>query len=134
MGAAVTTILSRKCGRPLSLGEIDEEVQKFTRALRKAGTPINTAVVLPAAKEIVVSKDRTLQSQHGVQVKLTKGWTASLMQRMKSVKRWGSTQMKTALTEEKFKEVKAKFLARVRKVAHQHHVMLNSSSTGTRLV
>ena len=58
-GAAVTTIPSRKRGRPLTLCEIDEEVQKFIRALRKAGTPINTSVVLAAAEEIVVSKHRT---------------------------------------------------------------------------
>ena len=43
----------------ISSGEIDDEVQKFIRALRKAGTPINTTVVLAAAEGIVVSKDRT---------------------------------------------------------------------------
>ena len=56
-GTAISTIPSRKRGRPLTLGDIDEEVQKFIRALRKAGTPINTAVVLAAAEGIVVSID-----------------------------------------------------------------------------
>ena len=46
--------------------------------------------------------------------------------------------MKTALTEEKFKEVKAKFLARVRKVAHQHQVIpqliINWDQTGLHVV
>ena len=46
--------------------------------------------------------------------------------------------MKTAHTEEKFKEVKAKFLARVRKVAHQHQVIprliINWDQTGLNVV
>ena len=138
-GAAVTTIPSWKCGRPLTFGEIDDEVQtKFIRALRKAGTPINTAVVLAAAEGIVISKDRTLLAEHGGHIKLTKSWAASLMQRMKLVKRRGYTQMKTALTEEKFKEAKAKFLARVRTVAHQHKVVpqlvINWDQTGINVV
>ena len=83
------------------LGDIDAEVQEFIQALRKAGTPINTAVVLAAAEGIVISKDRSLLAEHGGHIKLTKSWVASLMQRMKLVKRCGSTQVKTALTEEK---------------------------------
>ena len=57
LGAPVTAITSRKHGRPLTLGETDEEVQKFLRTLRKAGTPINTAVILAAAEGIIISRD-----------------------------------------------------------------------------
>ena len=42
-GPPATTITHRKCGRLLILGKIDEEVLQFHRALRKAGTPKNTA-------------------------------------------------------------------------------------------
>ena len=137
-GVPVTTIASRKRGRPLTLGEIDEEVQKFIRALRKAGTAINTAVILAAAEVIVTSRDRTLLAEHGGHIRLTKSWAASLMERMKLVKRRGSTQMKTALTETVFKEVKAKFHSRVQEVTGKHQVLpqiiINWDQTGINVV
>ena len=105
----VTAVPCKKRGRPLTLGDIDQDVQKFIRGTRKAGTPINTTYVLAAARGIVVSKDRTLLVEHRGHIKLTKSWAASLMQKMKLVKQRGSTQMKTALTEALFLEVKGKF-------------------------
>ena len=48
---------------------------------------MNTGVVLAAAEGILVSRDRTLLAGHGGHIKLTKSWAASLMQRMKLVKR-----------------------------------------------
>ena len=41
-GTEVTSIASQKRGRPLALGDVDEDVQKFLKALRKSGTPVNT--------------------------------------------------------------------------------------------
>ena len=50
----------------------------------------------------------------------------------------GSTQMKTALSEEKFKELKMKFLVRVQEVAHQHKVIpqltINWDQTGLNII
>ena len=74
------------------MGDIDQDVQKFIRGTRKAGTPINTKYVLAAARGIVVSKDRTLLVEHRGHIKLTKSWAASLMQKMKLVKQRGSTK------------------------------------------
>ena len=59
-GDIVTAIPSRKRGRPLTLGELDGAVQDYIRALRKAGTPVSTEVILAAAEGIVVARDRTL--------------------------------------------------------------------------
>lgn len=41
----VKTIPSKKRGKPLALGQLDEDVQKYVRALRKAGTAVNAAIV-----------------------------------------------------------------------------------------
>ena len=59
-GDIVTAIPSRKRGRPLMPGELDCAVQDYIRALRKAGTPVSTEVILAAAEGIVVARDRTL--------------------------------------------------------------------------
>ena len=71
-GSAVTAIPLRKRGRLLTLGNIDEDVQKFIRGMRKAGTPINSTNILAAARSIIVSKDHTLLVEYGGHVKLSK--------------------------------------------------------------
>ena len=52
----VLAIPSLKRGRPLTLGEIDSEVQHYLRALRAAETPVNSAIVIASAKGIVMTK------------------------------------------------------------------------------
>ena len=70
-GRRVDKIVSRKCGRPLALGkELDDDAQKFVKALRKAGTPINTAVILAAVERIITAKDRTLLVCNSGHIKL----------------------------------------------------------------
>ena len=82
----VSRIPTAKRGKPLELRELNAEVQKFVQALRKAGTPDNTAVILAAAEGIVTIRDRTLLVKNGGSIKLTKTWAASLMERMRLVK------------------------------------------------
>ena len=45
----VKSVPSKKRGRPLTLGEIDKEVQAYIKSLRKAGTAVSFQVVLAAA-------------------------------------------------------------------------------------
>lgn len=79
----VKSIPSKKHGRPLSLVDLDTDVQWFIKAFRVAGTPINTAVIIAATEGIVKAKYRTLLIENGDYVKLTKTWAASLMECMK---------------------------------------------------
>ena len=134
----VTAIPCKKRGRPLTLDDFDQDVQNFIRGMRKAGSPINTTCILAAAQGIVVSKDCTLLVEHRGHIKLTKSWAASLMQRMKLVKRQGSTQMKTALTEALFLEVKGEFLSTLRSVVLKNKVVpqmiVNWDQTGINVV
>ena len=76
----MTTLPSKKRGKALALGQLDEEVHKYVRALIKAGTVVNTAVIPAAAEGIVTSTDRTLLAQNGGGVNLTISLAASLMQ------------------------------------------------------
>ena len=59
-GEGVTELVSKKRGRPLTLGELDAKVQQHDKALQKAGTPVNARIVVAAAKGIVKATDRTL--------------------------------------------------------------------------
>lgn len=43
-----TSILAKRRDHPLPLGQIDEDVQKFVKALRLTGIPENTAVFIAA--------------------------------------------------------------------------------------
>ena len=88
--ASPTTVVSciptAKRGKPLALGELDAEVQKFVRVLRKAGTPVCSVVILAAAEGIVTARNRTLLVQNGGSIKLTKTRAAPLMERIRLVK------------------------------------------------
>ena len=57
---SVCSIPSKKRGRPLTLGDIDGEVQSYIKALRAAGTPISAPLIIAAAEGIVGARDRTL--------------------------------------------------------------------------
>ena len=52
-----TQLTKKRRGSPLTLGNLDEKVQQYTRALRKAGSPVNTRVVISAAEGIVTATD-----------------------------------------------------------------------------
>ena len=78
-GENVTSIPSKKTGRPLTLGKIDGDVQSYIKSLRAAGTPIPAPVVIAAAKGIVQARDRTLLADHGGSILLNQSWAVSLM-------------------------------------------------------
>ena len=48
-------IPSLRHGRPLSLGELDKEVQSYIKALRAAGTPATVPVILAATEGIIMT-------------------------------------------------------------------------------
>lgn len=99
---------SMKRGRPLTLG--DFTVQKYVRALREAGTPINASIVIAAATGIVISKDRSLLSENGGHIGLGAGWAKSLLTRMGFVRRKCTTSCaEKRLSPEEFQFKKTSF-------------------------
>ena len=78
-------VLPRKMsGRPLLLGEeLDMQVQEYIKVLRKAGSPVNTQIVIATTQSIILSKDANLLSN----IELSKGWAKHLLKRIGFVKR-----------------------------------------------
>ena len=106
----ITSLPAKRRGRPLLLGEeLDQKVQQYLRAIRKSGGAVSTAIVLGAARGIILKTNRTLLAEYGGHVVLTKDWAKTLMQRMGFVKRRGTTSKSKSLVEQ-FDELKVQFL------------------------
>ena len=52
-------------GRSLLLGELDEKLLVYVRALRDAGGSMGSSIVIAAAEGIVTAHDRTLLVHYG---------------------------------------------------------------------
>ena len=106
----VSAILSLKRGRPLTLGEVNSEVQQYLRALNAAGTPVNSAIVIASANGIVMKQkiDCFLPNMGG-HIVLTTSWAKSLLIRMGMVYRKASTTW-CKLSPQEFESQRAAFL------------------------
>ena len=118
----VTVIPTKLMGRPLTLGDIDETVQKYIKALRVAGTAISAPLVLAAAQGIVEAKDRTLLVEHGGSIQLTRSWANSLMKRMGFVRRAATTQTKQQVTGEAYQHMKVQYLDQIAGMVKAHQI------------
>ena len=47
------------------LGDLDQQVQKYLKSLRTAGTAISAPLVIAATQGMIEAKDRTLLVEHG---------------------------------------------------------------------
>lgn len=102
-------IATCKRGLPVALvKELDDDTQRFIKALRKTGTPINSADILAAVEGVITAKDRTLSACNGGHNTLSKSWVKSLMARMNLAKRRESTKLQ--LSGEEYKQHQRSFL------------------------
>lgn len=131
------SIPNKKRRRPLTLEDIDREVQAHIKALRKAGTPVSIQVVLAAAEGIVMAKDRTLLRSNGGTIELKHSWGVSLLSRMGYVKSRGSTSAKSKLSDQAIKHLKHSYLAQIKGVVEVHKIpqelIINWDQTGIQL-
>ena len=107
----VSSLPSKKRGRPLLLGEIlDKQVQCYICATRDAGGTITTTVVLAAGEAIVRNSNKKFAYDNGgpIAIKLTKHWARSWLSRMNFVKRKGTTSAKMEASQ--FDNLKEQFL------------------------
>ena len=109
------------------LGEkLDGELKKYVHALRDAGTPIGSSVVMAAGEGIIRAHDRTLLLEHGGHMQPTKighyrrGW---------GLKRKATTKATPSMSTEEFEKVKATFLKQV-----ADSLIINLDQTGIKLV
>ena len=75
----VSSLPVKNRGRPLLLGELDSRVCEYIVRLRQAGGVVNTAIVMAAMRDIVLSHARTLLEENGVHLKLTKTLALSML-------------------------------------------------------
>ncbi|CAH1248589.1 POGZ [Branchiostoma lanceolatum] len=126
----------KKVGRPLKLGDIDPVVQEFVRSTRKAGGPINRPVVMTGAKGIVLRRDRSLLTEYGGHIEITKTWANSLLVRMNFVRR-NATKAARKLPAD-FETTREAFLARFKKAVGDLDIpddmVINWDQTGVNIV
>ena len=121
LDVSVTSLSSKKRGRPLMLGEkLDKEVQYYLKAVREGGGVITTAITMASATAIVRRADRNLLSENGGPIYITVNWAKSLLYRMGFVKRRGSTAMK--MTVSNFSCVKEQFLLDIQTVVEMEDI------------
>ena len=97
-------IATRKQGRPVFLGRIDEMVQRFLLAVRKKGRVVNAVVTRSVAKALV---KRSGKRELEVIDLDSRWWIQSLFRRMHFVRRTATTS-KVEIPEAKKKKKKKK--------------------------
>ena len=69
----ITELVPTKHGRPLLIGaELDAKVERYINVLRDNGVVINTQIVVAAGKGLVTGTDKTLLSENGGSINITK--------------------------------------------------------------
>ena len=66
-------------GRSLLLGELDEKLLVYVRALRDAGGSMGSIIVITTAEGIVTAHDRTLLVKYSGHINLTCEWALSIL-------------------------------------------------------
>ena len=72
-------LLLQRRGRPLMLGSLDGKVQRYLRAYRSRGGPVNSLIVVSIAK-VLIARNPQLNLDH-IDVDLS-SWAKSLFQGM----------------------------------------------------
>jgi len=129
----VPTLPRKKSGRPLLIGdELDVQVQEYIKHLRKAGSPVNTQIVIATAEGIILSKDANLLGN----TELSKGWAKYLLKRIGFVKRKATTAAKGNV--ENFDILKEEFLLEIKNVVCMDEIpkdlIINFDQTGINYV
>ena len=135
----VKSLPGHKRGRNVMLGEeLDGKIQSYVKALRTAGTPTGSSVVMAAAEGLVKAYDRTILVEYGGQVAITKSWAMSLLGRMGYVKRKATTKSTPGMSDKEFEEVKANFLKQIARMVKLREIpdslIINLDQTGIKLV
>ena len=80
---SVNKLQPKKRGRSLLLGKkLDNAVQEYILKLRECGCPINTHLIIAAARGITQAMDHTRLIEYGGSATLTTSWAKSFLKRM----------------------------------------------------
>ena len=132
-GMEAKSVPVRKRGKKVLLGaQVDAEVQSYVNALRSAGAPIGSSVVMAAAH------GHTTLVENGGHISMLKTWAISLLKRMGYVKQKANTKSTPEMSGERFEQVKAQFLNQIARMVHlsdiPQNLVINLDQTGIHLV
>ena len=131
---------SKPRGRPLLLGdELDQQVQDHLKAIRESGGVhgvVNRTIVLAAGHGIVSSHNRSYLEEYGGHIKLDRGWSSSLMERMGYVYRKGTHA--TSSIPVNFDELQQDFYKYITKTVKKYKIpdqlIINFDQTAVNIV
>ena len=134
---AITMLPSKTRGRPLLLGDIDGKIQAYLKKTRESGGVIKSRMVMSVAQRLVLYYNPSLLRENGGHMELNRNWALSLLERMKYVKRKGSTaRSKESVSD--FMERKKSFLQDVIATVEMEEIpfelILNWDQTGIKIV
>ena len=126
------------CGRKLLLGDqLDAKLQSYVKALRSAGNPIGSSIMMGAASGTVSAYDRTFLVEYGGHISISKTWALALLKRLGYVKRKATMKSTPALSGEAFELVKIGFLKQIASVVKLRQIpdslILKPYQTGIKL-
>jgi len=126
----------KNVGKPLKLGDLDADVQKFIRNTRDNGGVVNRCLVMSTAKGIVLQKDCSLLSEFGGPIEITQAWANSFLNRMNYVQRKGTKAARKLPTD--YEETRDEFYARIQEAVRKHNIpadmIVNWDQTGVPIV
>ncbi|XP_019635711.1 PREDICTED: uncharacterized protein LOC109478536 [Branchiostoma belcheri] len=126
----------KNTGRPLMLGDLDDQLKEYTQNLRRAGGVVNRLVVQGAARGLVARKDRSLLVEHGGHIRISKPWANSFLRRMNFVKRKGTKAARKVPQD--FDQTRDDFHQRIEDIVRENDIpdelVVNWDQTGINVV
>ena len=116
------------------------DIQTYIKTIRKAGTPVSVPVVLAAAEGVILvtTRNRYALLKYGGHIELGRPWAISILQRMGSVQRRGSTQTKAKLSDQQVSQMKHTYLTQVSGMVKVHKIpselVINWDQAGVNLI
>lgn len=134
-GEDVEVLTKSPRGNPLLLRNLDDDLQKWIRNVRKNGGVINSCIVMAGAEAVITKFARQLQ-RYGGHINITKTYTVSVLRRMGCVKRKGTKGTKHLPAD--FDNIKQEYINKVSKVVKDNNVpdslVINWDQTGCQLI
>ena len=132
---AITSLPHATLGRPLLIGEFDDQVYEYVKHLRAAGGIVNCNIVA-AAKGFISHKKPSLLKEHGGSLDLGKKWAESFLVHGGFVKR-KATKAARKLPPD-YPDLKLAYLKRIQDEVEAHDIpwdmVINWDQTGLKLV
>ena len=133
----VLELLKKPIGRPPLLGvKLDNDLKTLIKAMRKAGTTINSAIVIGVGRGLLLKSKRELLDEYGGPIILTKEWAKSVLRRMGFTKRRANSKSK--VTVEDFIQLKIQFLLDIKACIEfediPYDMVVNWDQTGLKIV